>query len=211
MAGPVLGQFYIGGGAGVNSSDITLRTHFPGFSNIMDVRLDNTFNQPQVSILGGYEYDYKNFVMAGELNAQSALGSGDPSITNNFVNIVTNLRTTVEKYHSYGFDLRPGFKVNPRVQLFALLGYQWGDFDIDQKANKTSGDSTVGKDSTLEGFDFGLGVQIAMSDHLALRSQIKHVNYDASGLEVNDKSLFLNTDDIDLSSNQAELDVVYLF
>lgn len=202
---------YIGAGLGFNSSDITLHTRFPGIGSLVPIGIDNTFVQPQFSILGGYEYDFNHIFLAGEAHAKTTFHSDDTDRFNDFVEVITHLETTVKKQNSYGFDLRPGFQVNPYFQLFALVGYHWGKFDIKQQAQKTEGTTSGDKSATWGGFDYGLGAQVALSDHLALRSQVKHNEYDAHNLDLKSDSPLFVTDDASLSSYQAEVDLVYTF
>jgi len=93
----------------------------------------------------------------------------------------------VDNKWSLGGALRLGYLLTPRAMIYALIGFDYSKFKVKDTMSNHYVDSNIDKNFTitnqfskcLPGFDPGLGVEMAVSDHLSVRLQYIFTFYDS--------------------------------
>jgi outer membrane immunogenic protein len=127
------------------------------------------------SLFGGYGMKRMlnpkiNVYLAGELNATLSSLEHDGL---NYEFVHQNFSQTQFKMKSsYGVSVIPGIYISNNGIFYGRLGYAYGQFKI------SSTDSSIGDTSKyLNGFGWGLGLQQALLEHLAVRVEFSETYY----------------------------------
>lgn len=206
---------YIGAGLGIDNT--TVDTNFAPVNNITNHDLDDynqSVTQGNAHVLAGYEADFhKQYFIAGEVHADTSIGGGNSAnVTEAEPNgdEIADFKISSKRRYGFGFDVRPGFDLSSDIKLFAIAGYHWTNFDFHASAENETTSETDGADetATLNGFDYGVGAQIALNESLALRAQFKQSQFQATHIRTNDGTAISK---FSPRSNQTSLDIIYSF
>jgi len=139
-------------------------------------------------LYGGVKFNTAdNFYVAGELNvgtsrAEAKLKAGDDT-------------DKVKSRASYGAAVLGGFEVAPSTNLYGRLGYQRTKFKASDISNKR-----------YNGFRYGLGLETALSNELALRLDWSRTHYSSKNFRHGDERT-----KIDPRENLFQVGLAYTF
>lgn len=106
-----------------------------------------------------------------------------------------------------GISLLPGLKLNNASLGYLRLGYDWTNFHLNSTATAAGlGTFSTSRNSTLGGFDFGLGIETLLCQKWSVRTEYNHIWYTSSSSSVGGVNTSINPSD-----NQFTLGAVYHF
>lgn len=153
------GEWYVGLGAGPTVLFNTENTNDTGDTNYSALGVLG-------GLFGGYAYHFDNrFNLGGEI-----FGDARSAKYKNTNNYATPYRAQLR--YSYGLRIMPGYQVNPRTSLYALLGYVRGNFKSTWSA--VTIDENI---SNLNGFQVGVGSKLNLTTHFGLRGDVIYSQY----------------------------------
>lgn len=146
-------------------------------------------------VLGGYEYKFDSFYLAGELNYTGYnVEASDKNYSLGSLKYYLN--------SSYGLDVIPGFYIDKNVKLFVMGGWQGGNF---QFKNQYDGND-YSKNRTLGAWDLGLGTDLVLNDSFTLRLAYKYTDFNTSHVSTDTWD-----EKISPTTNQFNLSILYRF
>ncbi|WP_162937497.1 outer membrane protein [Indioceanicola profundi] len=114
----------------------------------------------------GYGKTFDRFYVGGEGEVAYSDLDGDRT--------VGGLATSFETDWTYGLSARAGYLVTPTVLAYGRVGYQWTEFE----GTAAAGTTAVSFDRTFDGWRFGGGVEVAITDNLLSRVEYTYTDYD---------------------------------
>ena len=163
-------DFYIGGGVGASSNNDEQKTTTQGQAPITH---DLGATGVSGSVLGGYEFDFNNkfnlglepfFTIAPQ---KITLGQDPPSET------LPDRKAEYSLRYAYGIRALPGYKIQPNVTGYAIVGVVRGSFSL-----KDSGAySCTSTRYDAFGYELGLGSSIALLKNLDARLDFTYTQY----------------------------------
>lgn len=107
-----------------------------------------------------------------------------------------------------GLSLLPGLRLNNASLGYLRLGYDWTNFRLNTSGTAAGfGSTSLAKNSTLGGFDFGLGIETLLTQKWSVRTEYNHIWYTSMSAGT---VTGVNTS-INPSDNQFTLGAVYHF
>lgn len=168
---------------------------------------DGTFDAADTGVLFNTNLGY-----GGLLNSKLYLGGeilANVSSTNmegiKIDDDIKSLSLDFKTKYTYGLSVLPGYMLTDMTMAFVRLGYVRTRFDVKETYNIKPIDLLPSEDSeqnTVNGGQFGLGMQTKLTDNLDLRGEYNYSSYHT----------FHSLDNkIDPSSGQATVGLVYKF
>ncbi|MFM2043392.1 MAG: hypothetical protein RLY86_1968 [Pseudomonadota bacterium] len=88
---------------------------------------------------------------------------------------VNNAATTFDTDWTYGLSARAGYVVGKDVLVYGRVGYQW----TNAEGTSTLGGVRTSFDETIDGWRYGGGVEVAVTDNLLARAEYNYIDYGA--------------------------------
>lgn len=196
--------FYVGAGLGPDLGDFAQNARITSPGNF-DAR-DKTHHSGRGvfgTLFGGYSLSRDYWSLGAEVNGNlSSLkfkSSNYEYINLSFTNTKFRLR------RNYGVSILPGFQYSENTLLYGRLGYANGNFRIN-----TQDVSLKNINRNLDGFRAGLGLKQDLSEHLALRLEYSHIEYEKTTFTGGSNGVVKYTI-MRPTTNQFEFGVVYTF
>lgn len=196
--------FYLGAGLGPDLIDFNQNARItkPGDFNAGD-KTHLSGRGVFGTVFGGYGWQHQRFYLAGEANAN--LSSAEFKSSNEELIHSSFSKTVYKMRRNYGLSLLPGFVFSETLLAYGRLGYVNGNFKT-----ITSDTSLANVNRYLDGFRWGLGLNQAISQHLAVRMEYSNLNYQKTKFTAID-DLVTKTTRIRPTANQVEFGLVYNF
>lgn len=166
--------FYLGLGAGPQSADFNSNATVsrPG-----DFQVNNNNHLSGTgafgSIFGGYAWMRQAFYLAGEANFDVSnlkfQTSNNEFLHQKFSTAYYRLR------HNWGLSVLPGYLFTPSTLFYGRLGYSVAYFNI------SSADISLSNvNQNLSGINFGVGINQALNQQIAVRMEYNQVHYQST-------------------------------
>jgi opacity protein-like surface antigen len=206
---------YLGGQVGFGFARVTQR------NNLFDIdnKVNAGYTVAATGVVGGGFIGYGINVIDYFYLGIEALGNASNVRGNNFYNLtpVTDannknlISQSVLIKSTWGIDVVPGYKVTDYALLYGRLGIKWASFSSTQDAiiiikNISTNTNTPHRSTIKPGFNFGLGMELAVANQLSIRGELTHTtyqSYDASSTKTNISYKF--------HDNQAMVALIYHF
>ena len=193
----ILSGFYAGVEGGYDSYNSSRQVIV---NDLINANLHTNSSGLMGNIFGGYGYTFPhNLYLGGEVFIGSTNAGGSSTINS----YGTSYNGTLSVGTSYGFGVKPGYKVENGPLIYLRLGYDRTEF--------RSNESTIGimpSSSSISnwsnGFDYGLGLESKVYKNFSLRMEYNHINYSSF---TNDATGTKNSP----ADNQGKLGLVYHF
>lgn len=137
------------------------------------------------------------------LGAEAVANATNAQNTNSITVGAASANDKFQVNNSYGLGILPGVKVTDTLLGFVRLGWNWANI-------KLSGTDTTGASAsstkTVNGFNFGLGMETLLKDNWSLRTEFDHTWYNSINLSAGAATASVNPSD-----NQYTLGLIYHF
>ena len=154
----------------------------------------------------GYGKYFNIVYLGGEIfgNIYSGTDKSYANQTQGGVNVMSASERQINQ--SYGISATPGIKLNSIALLYGRLGYVRGNFTshLSRSTSITGSLPGVSSSTSLNGMDFGIGIEVLLRENVSMRGEFKHSNYFGNVI-VNPGANFSPRD------NMATLGLVYRF
>lgn len=105
---------------------------------------------------------------------------------------------------SYGFGVLLGKDLTPSTSIYGRLGYQRTEYELTESGTGLTGLDTVSVDETFGGIRYGIGLETAMTNNLALRLDWSLTDYSDEGYSESFQNDFGGTETESLSFDPTE-------
>lgn len=199
-------HFYLGVGAGPEMADFNSNSVVSSPGNFF-VTNNNHLSGTGFfgSIFGGYAWIHQAFYLAGEAKLDvtnvKSQASNNEFIHKSFSTAYYRMRRDIS------FSVLPGYLFTPTTLFYGRLGYSLAYFNV-----SSSDASLSNMNKNLSGIAFGLGINQALNQQIALRLEYSQVYYQSTSSTTLDtlSSVTKNTN-IAPTTGQAEFALIYNF
>lgn len=188
--------FYLGAQAGYDSYRIRETISSPSTSGLIANPVINNTGWVGGLFLGYGQNLSDLFYLGGELFANVNGGSDQNFSTNSatYISKVTNNAV-------YGLALMPGLRLNDTSLGYIKLGWNWANIKSVESTTAASANTS----NTLNGFNFGLGMETLLMTNWSVRTEFNHTWYSSFTSASPFKTTFNPSD------NQFTLGLLYHF
>jgi len=175
-AAPALAQSafdgaYVGGYIGYKDGDAAATAGTTG----RDVGYDGF----DLGAYAGYGRTFDRFYLGGEVDLGYSDVDGEAT--------VGSLAATAEQDFTYGISARAGFLLSPDILAYGRVGWGQTEFDV------TAGSGSFSDE--VEGWRYGGGVEVALSNNLLTRVEYTYTDYDEFDFTAGTTSVAVQPDD----------------
>lgn len=156
--------FYLGAGVGYEGFQVN---HNSWIDNNDFGRFNTHANGWNGRLFGGYSWNYRNFMLGGEIFGSISSAEGKDSVVTNSYN------SKISVGSSFGASVLPGYKMPTGQLLYGRLGYISTDFTV--KDSSTGGSNTTHQ--WQGGFNVGLGFEIPLTKGFSTRMEYDYIKY----------------------------------
>jgi opacity protein-like surface antigen len=206
---------YVGAGLGYQTTKTDVNTTAP--STVVAGTTDTTSNDfhgdgINGTLFVGYGFCANQNIWLGlEFNGElSSTKHSQNSVTNVAAGTTLTVSTEHKLRGGYGLSFRPGYFVTDNTKVYGVLGWQRGRFQTTSTVAITGLGTATGRTNTWEnGFRYGGGMEVNLTNQLGLRAEFTQTRYKTRTNTVAVGAVGNATARIKDYSNQAMVDLVW--
>lgn len=173
MAPTLKGGAYAGVGLGYDSFRVR-QTGYATTSAASTVNFSPALTARSFS--GNFVVGYGQYMSNLYLGAEAKLKMSNARASFNLATD-SNYTSKVVARNSYGIDFTPGYKLSDSSLVFAKVGYVRTNFQTSESINVTGDVYSTSPDNWQNGFEYGLGMENAITDQISLKSDFTYTSY----------------------------------
>lgn len=202
-------EFFVGAEAGYQNID--MQDSFSYSDPTFQTGSSTDFSMSGVSggIFAGMKFNVNDsFYLAPEVNLGTSNASGGSSSSSSDMFGGSRSRSyEFESGTSYGLGVLAGYNLTDTTSIYGRLGYQRTNFELTESYADIFGSESVSGDEDLNGVRYGVGIETALTQAVALRLDWSQTQY-SDHTETNE---FDEKFSIDPTESQFQVGVAYRF